>query len=200
MEGIPGQALLIALYAASLAAHKDQSFRSGKGEDKMTFCSLGVKTRSRKRIFLLFFLDVVSVRSTMSLPTWGKIDFLHHGKFLDALGCVMPVRSAAGQLRRGRFDNIEKNGKFLSPAGQIAVCMLPVSPEINAQHFAFLAGVDQLADTVREIVRIHTADPGTSAFRENQNILFVSQHLKTLIECGTDLPTIAAAADRYTFR
>jgi len=52
------------------------------------------------------------------------------------------MRPATGQVRGSRFNDVDEHGKLLAPAGQIAVRNLAISPEVYAQHFAFLAGID----------------------------------------------------------
>ncbi len=56
--------------------------------------------------------------------------FLHMGEFLYALSRVVTVCPAAVQFRGCRFNDIDQHGKLFSPAGQVAVVILMISPEV----------------------------------------------------------------------
>jgi hypothetical protein len=135
----------------------------------------------------------------MSLPTGGKIPFLHNGQFLHDLGgigALDPEPAAFSPLRR---QHIEHYCETLAKARDRAVCCLAVSSKINEQHAGLFPLINEPAHPVRKILPVNLPGPGPHPFRKDQKTLPPIEHLNAFIEESLHTFPAPPAIDRDAF-
>jgi len=192
--------LTAALKAASLAAHSAQSVASGYGEQSIRSSSCAVKTRARKRRSRDFPLFSGICKSTISLPIANKIFLLHLRQTGDNLPCQIPLPPQPFPSRTPGSEIGDFDGKAFPFGRQIAIGILAVTPEINAQHPAVRVLLEKTADAVREVFLIHPAAAGTPPLGEDHQRLSVFQYPMALRQGILQFLTVPAPTDGDTFR